>query len=151
MKKFRFTLDAVLKLKRASEDAALKQFGAATRRRQEALLALESARRQMGALLTAIRQAREAGAVSGWAQAAYVREVSRQEAICKHAEEFLTHCTKEETAAREHYLKCRREAETIEKLGQKRLQEHQKQLSRALELELEEIVLSKEHRLCNRH
>jgi flagellar FliJ protein len=149
MKKFKFSLDSILKLKRSQEEEALKLMGDAMRRRQDAYETLQAGRRHLGALLTAIRQARE-GRIDGWNQAAYLREVARQEALCKHYEETLQKMVAEEEKARGHYIFCRRQAEALEKLKNKRRDLYQKEADRDIERELEEIMLSREGSLlCN--
>ena len=142
MKKFKFSLETVLKWKRTQQDAAMRAMGEAMRRKQEAFETLQTTRRQMGALLTAIRQARQNN-VASWAQVAYMREVARQEGVCKSAEERLAHATALETKSREVYLAARRAVETVEKLKEKRKDSYQIAADRALELELEEIMLSR--------
>jgi len=149
MKKFKFSLDSVLKWKLSLEEEALKLFGEATRRRQEAFERLQSTRRCLGELLKTIRDAR-AGRLEGWAQVAYLREAGRQESLCKNYEELLERARIEEAKAREFYLGRRREAEAMQKLREKRYVSYEKDAERAIEKELEEIMLSRNGKiLCS--
>jgi flagellar biosynthesis chaperone FliJ len=142
VKKFKFTLETVLAWKRSKEEDALLVMGKAMRARQEAAAALEYQRRHLGALLGLIRQARE-GASQAWSQAAYIREVARCENLCQKRQEALNATIIAENKAREAYLACRREAETLLRLKEKRAQLHKKDAQRVLEAELEEIMLSR--------
>ena len=144
MKRFKFSLAAVLKWKRMQEDSALRVLGEAMRARQNAFDTLQSGRRHMGELLKAIRAARETQSAN-WAQVqvVYNREIGRQQALCQSYEELLRQAVKQEDTASEAYLGRRKEAETIEKLGEKRKNFHEEMMNRAVEKELEEIVLSK--------
>lgn len=142
MKKFKFSLETVLSWKRAQEEDALKVLGAATRQRQLAFDTLQASRRQLGALLQSVREARE-GRLETWTQVAYLREVSRQEAFCRGHEELLQRAVLNETRAREAYLERRRQAEIIEKLKEKRQESYRIETERTLEQELEEIMLSR--------
>ena len=142
MKKFKFSLEAALKWKRTQEEEALKQMGMAMRWRQECFNTLEISRRQFGELLKSVRQARSER-MEIWTQVIYTREVARQEGVCKKSEELLQKAILQEEAARHAYLQKRREAETIEKLKEKRKETYQLETDRAIERELEEIMLSK--------
>ncbi len=143
MKKFKFSLDSALKWKLSLEEAALQLFGEASRKRELAFETLQNARRCQGELLKIVRQARE-GRQEGWRQVAYLREVNRQEGLCKNYEELLERAKAEEVKAREGYLLQRREAEAIRRLRQKRHEDYQKETNREIEKELEEIMLSRE-------
>lgn len=142
MKKFKFSLETVLKWKRSQEEKALEVMGAAMKRRQEMFELLQASRRKLGALLQAIRQARQV-TMDGWMQAAYAREVGRQEALCQHHQEMLQTAQSEEENARQAYLERRREAEALEKLKEKRTITYKQESARATEQELEEIMLSR--------
>ena len=144
MKKFKYSLDAVLKWKRSQEEASLRVLGEAMRARQLAFDTLQAGRRHMGELLKTVRDAREIPS-QNWAQlqVVYGREIVRQQGVCKGYEESLKKAVFEEERARDAYLIKRKEAETIEKLGEKRKFLHNQQINRAIEQELEEIVLSK--------
>lgn len=146
MKKFKFSLQTVLKWKHSQEEEALATFGQAMKARQEAYDTLQTSRRHLGALLNAIRQARAENAQT-WAQVTYLREVARQEALCSHHEELLQSAAVLQEKAREAYLLRRREAEALQKLKEKRSKLYQKDVDRATEKELEEIMLSREGNL----
>lgn len=142
MKKFRFSLDAVLKWKRLQEEEALKALGQAMQARQRAHERLLAARAQKEQTLSSIRQARQ-DRMSGALQVAYLSEVGRCEAICQQNEGLLKEAINLETIAREAYLKKKRETDAIVKLRGKREETYVKAAALKNEQELEEIMLSK--------
>lgn len=142
MKKFRFSLDAVLKWKRLQEEEALKALGQAMQARQRAHERLLAARAQMDKTLASIQQARE-GRMSGALQVTYLSEIGRCEALCQQNETLLKEATNTETLVREDYLKKRRATEAISKLRGKREEMYIKASALKKEQELEEIMLSK--------
>jgi len=143
MRPFKFNLEAVLRWKKGQEEAALKEFGEAMRRKAKAIEELQLARRYLGNLLNSLREERAKGKQSVWNQTMYMQAISRQEGICKHKEEILEKVTIEEGVYREKYLQKKREAEAIEKVKDKRRFLYEKEANIRLEKELEEIVLSK--------
>lgn len=141
MKKFRFSLEAVLRWKRMQEEEALKNLGAHMRRRQQAHETLMQSRRELDKLLENIKEARS-GRVEGWMQTAFMREMGRMEGLCVNYAELLQKAIGEENVAREAYLLKKRETQTIEKLREKRSESYIKEISVKTEKELEEIMLS---------
>jgi flagellar biosynthesis chaperone FliJ len=142
VRRFKFSLAAVLRWKVGLRDSALRAFGEATRRRVEAEAQLADARHRQAKLLDAVAQARR-GTIAAWAQSSFGSQIAHAESLCDHARERLAHLATQEQAARQVFLDAKRNVEIIEKLNLKRVEQHKLAESRSLELELEEIMLSR--------
>lgn len=129
MKRFRFSLETVLKVRRQNEETQKRALAAAQAERDRVLMRLAAEERGLKALLAEQGQRREAGvdlAREAWFMArrgGYVHQIGRAAAELAEKEEALG-------LARARAVEASRERLVLEKLEEKQLQEHNFQVNR---------------------
>lgn len=143
MKRFRFSLESVLTLRRFKKQEATGVLGAAQRKRQEAMTALEKRREELAAAENALESAL-AGSVKAsrmvFLQNALVLRREEARASAQAAAEAM----QEEERARDALLEAQREEEALEKLKERQRERALLEMEKEDEKAMEEFVAARQ-------
>jgi len=136
VKRFRFRLEGLLRLRRLRERQARRQLADALRALREAEARRESARQDLWEAEARVVQARDALDLRWWAEAL---EVRRGKLAAAEAEwqEVSRRC--EELWAR--FLQLRRDRKVVEQVRQRRWQLHRREQERREQAQADELAL----------
>ena len=137
-KKFRFSLDSVLKLRAHETEIAREAMGWAVRKRQEQELEVQKARQR----LQELAKKRLYGAIDSMAlrhHDAFRRDAQK---IIEEAKQELLQAIQNEENARQIVVKKRREEESLQKLYEKEEMAHRKEMETAENQFLDEQAIT---------
>lgn len=139
MKKFKFSLDAVLDYRRQIQDSLQVELGtimAMVRRQEEAV---EAARQRYTEINEEYRQKKEAGMsiaeVRGYATALEV-----QEAVIRREEQALQKLQMQAEAKRNELVHAKQDASSVEKLRERKLADYQEAETKSEEQFIDDLV-----------
>ncbi len=145
MKRFRFSLQPLLTLRRRREQAALEQYGRAVTARQEAVETLRVARAEWETICRVRTNLLASGAAAG--------DLAQAQAYCRAMEEAVAACELEVLRAQrvveqtwQKLLEARRAREVVDKYRQRQRESYDRALQRDEQKTLDDLA---QHRLTN--
>ncbi|MDP0499630.1 MAG: hypothetical protein Q7P63_05970 [Verrucomicrobiota bacterium JB022] len=140
MKRFHFSLQALITLRQQALDQAMQAFGQATQRHEAAFRAVEQARQQQQDASRALLELRNHGGVPvGMHRQGLAGLQARQETL-RQAERERMQRAQELEKARQAYLAAKREMEVVEKLKERHYERFLQEQAHAEEVEREDMV-----------
>lgn len=142
MKKFKFSLNAVLRLREAAKERAWQAYGTAVQQRQMAENAVEVVVEKLKNLNVNIATSRES---SFWAspQLAYAEYFNANQAVLSQLQVKLRSAKEAEANALKKFLSCKQSVEILEHLRDKYRRTHRLEILRHEAHETEESLSAK--------